>query len=179
MRELARWAAIAVVFTACTGDPDDLDPEVVRDLSVTSGNAIGLQRSGEYVAELEVLECSGCAAILELAGQGTCALASGDSITEPISLVQSDGVLLMNHRDVAAVGPLDADGQFALGSLADLSSALAELRVVARVDGAFEDDTSSSFTGVIRQRTHGGTSAGDLLDCYETFGISAVRISPP
>lgn len=171
-----RWlVALALQAAGCQDQPGELDPDVVNAIAVKAGNAVGFQRTGDYLADLEVVECSGCAALLQLGGTG-CTLGEGTSFRDQVSLLQTDGVLLLEYRDVHAVGPLDVDGAFSVGSVADLSNALAELHVVLRVDGEFEEDPSDRFTGLVRQRTHGETSSGELVDCFETYDVAADRL---
>ena len=175
-RGAAPWLLALGAASGCEGDPGDLDPEVVAALSTTEGNAVGFQRTGSYRADLEVVECTGCEAILELGGQGACSIGPFGALTDQVQALQTDGVLLLEYRDLYGVGPLDTDGAFAVGSVADLSNALAELDVVLRIDGAFDDDESARFSGLVRQRTRGETTAGEVLDCYESYEITAERL---
>jgi hypothetical protein len=176
-RPVLRWMVGLLTATiGCADDPGALDREVVGELTVTAGNAVGFQRSGVYRADLEVVECTGCDAILDLGGQGMCSIGGASTFIDQIEVLQTDGILLLEYRDLYSVGPLDADGMFAVGSVSDLSNALAELDVVLRIDGTFDDDVDARFTGLVRQRTRGSTAAGELLDCHEAYEIVAERL---
>lgn len=176
LRHRLPFALGLALACACGEEPGELDPATVAALSITSGNAQGFERTGAYLATLSPVDCDGCSGLLELAAYSVCPITGNAERTVTLSVLQTGGVLLLGYENAAATGPIDADGAFAVGSVADISSPLTEGHVLLRIDGAFEPDAEPhAFDGLLRQRML-GRADGTEIDCTESLEISAYRL---
>ncbi|MEM6995039.1 MAG: hypothetical protein AAF721_31285 [Myxococcota bacterium] len=184
------WAAAALVGCAltvgCSEPAGELDADVVHDIARTPGDAIGLDRSGEYDAELTAVQCD-CPDLGTLEGISLCQGSGpispmpGDKIFVTIDVVQTDGIILIRYDGQALTGGLDADGSFAAGGLFDMDTLVTTGEIITRMDGEFDDEASTNaFDATIKNRLHGDAAAGlgegsdrTSLDCVETFSLDA------
>jgi hypothetical protein len=170
------WAALCgLLAVGCGEEAGDLDPDVVNRLARTQGNAVGFDLSGEYEIHVTV-DCGECPPVLFLPQLSMCTAlggvaSAGADVVAIGTLVQSDGTLLINALDIGGTGPLDSDGLFAVGRVADLTTAISEGHVVLRVDGGFDLEAERpTFEATMRQRIEG--KVGDLeADCLQTFDL--------
>ncbi len=173
-------ALAGLALAGCADDPGELDPETVNRLSRTQGNAQGFGLSGEWTTTVEVIDCGDCPPLFIAPELSMCSSLtdifpdSGGPITTSMTVVQSDGTLLLRALDLGGTGPLDADGSFVVGRVTDLTTALSQGFVVVRADGEIELGERPTLSATLRQRV-AGSVVDETIDCVQTFEIYAER----
>jgi hypothetical protein len=174
-----RTALLALLLgaSACADELDPLSIEAVNDLSVTGGNATGVERSGTYDVLVQAIECGACPEELQMLGTLSACASLDEGTAFVADVLHTDGVLAVDTVDTTATGPLDSDGRFAAGAVADLSLGLAEGHVIVRIEGAFDPDAvPDELEATLRQRIV-GTVGETSVDCIGTVELWARRRS--
>ncbi len=171
-------AIAGMVLVGCSEGPGFLDPDVVHDLARAYGTAEGFALSGQYLARADPVDC-GCEGMLG-SGLSVCGtLPAGASV--PLTVVQSDGAILLRVATDAFTGPVDDDGTFAAGALVNIESGGLGLRLVARMDGTFGDPdrVPVALEGELWWRVEGEMLDADgepaRVDCTEHLQVTALR----
>jgi len=181
---------------ACQETPGELDPDVVHDLSRLPGDGDELDLGGTYSGQLTIVEC-GCPKVgaLEMRslcnGMGEIVPEVGQSGFVLFDVVQTDGILMLRLEGLALTGPIYADGEFTVGGLFDMTTAITSGSIVTRLDGTFDLDTDRpEVEAVARVRLQGDAAidvepdaegGGDpdadrtSLDCLERYEITGSR----
>lgn len=168
-----RLPALLAVAWACADEPefDPLDPELIGEISLARGSAVGSTHGGTWTFEFTLDTCD-CPSI-EFDGQtqDLCELAS--FAPDDVQVSHSNGRLAIPVGPITLTGAIESDGTFIVASHHDLSTVLGPLESLARIDGEF--DSSSTFAeGMVQQRLLGDL-AGDALDCRWTGSFTAER----
>lgn len=159
-------ASLALSGCAGTDDMSDpLDPELIREISMAQGSALGDPHSGawQFVFELDSCDCPS----VEVDAQPVelCALASFAGQGFEIDLIEGGGVLAIPSGPDASFGVLsgaiEADGGFSVAARHDASTLAGPLESLARMDGQFTADSAEGWAG---QRLI-GELPGAELDC--------------
>ena len=176
------------VASGCKDDPGELDPDVVHDIARTPGDAVGLDLTGDYDAEVTPITCD-CPFIGPLAGLSLCQGSSPGS-TAPrettffaLTVLQTDGLIVLRYEDLTLTGGLNADGSFSAGGIIDISTLLTSGDIITRIDGEFDDTAGiDQFEASIAHRLRGDVLAlpdidneTSSFDCVETFTLQATR----
>ncbi|MEM9460106.1 MAG: hypothetical protein AAGF11_38375 [Myxococcota bacterium] len=152
---LALALPLGVTPVGCYDGFDPLDPERLAEIARSRGDAQGIAWSGQYVGEVEPLEC-GCqqvddANVLSLCGVVDQFGELGLTAMFPLTVIQADGtvqvLLLPPDQDIEDVpilnpplyGPLDADGRVSAGGSLLGDGLLVRGQVLARIDGTVTD----------------------------------------
>lgn len=175
-------AALALaVATGCADEPGELDAETVNRIARTQGNAVGFGLSGEWTATVDVVDCSQCPPLFIAPELSMCSSLtdffpdSGGTISTSATVIQSDGTLLLRSLDLGGTGPLDADGNFVVGRVTDLTTVVSEGTVIVRVDGAIDMSADRpTMSATLRQRV-AGQIVDEEIDCVQSFELTAVR----
>lgn len=171
---LALSGALACTLAlACADEPkiDPLDPELIRELSLARGSAVGDVHAGPWQFEFELEACDCPSVELDGQTQDLCELASLPAGELQVS--HTDGILAIPIGPITLTGAIEADGTFVVASRHDASSLLGPLASLARIDGQFDAD-STHVDGTVAQRLL-GELAGDPLDCRQTGTFTATR----
>lgn len=177
------------VVGGCKDEPGELDPDVVHDIARTPGDAMGLALTGDYDAEVTPITCD-CPFIGPLAGLSLCQNGSLDSTDVPaettffaLSVLQTDGLIVLRYKDFTLTGGLNADGSFSAGGVIDISTLLTSGKIITRIDGEFDDTADiDQFDASIAHRLRGDVlplpdidNETSSFDCVETFTVQATR----
>ena len=172
-----------LLAAGCADEPGEFDPETVHALSRRPGDATGLERSGFYDVDMTLVTCD-CPDYAGLEILTPCPdAAAGDAYFISIELIQADGLILIRFADESITGGLNLDGTFSTGGVFDLSSPLASIEYVTRLDGAFDPESfTGRFDATLIRRLKGdavtGTDATRTdIDCGEHFELAG-RLGP-
>jgi len=168
-----------MLLSACTpaAPADPLDPEEIKDVAKSEGDAAGSDHSGRYLVELTSLPDCDCPTVYEmdLCNNDVSALASSGG---RVSLSQTDGFLLITE-DMGLLtlsGAIEASGEFDVAAIHGFASALGEVALYARLTGGFTDP--GRFTGTVQTRALGEVD-GEDIDCRTEAAVSGVRMPAP
>jgi hypothetical protein len=169
---LVLLAALAVGL-ACADEPelDPLDPELIRELSLERGSAVGDVHAGAWAFEFELAACD-CPSV-EVDGQTEDLCTTARFLPGELQVSQADGLLAIPIDPITLTGAIESDGSFVIASRHDASTLLGPLESLARIDGQF-DDSSTHADGSVAQRLL-GELAGEPLDCRWTGSFVATR----
>jgi hypothetical protein len=167
---LALALALAPALSAC-GD-SELDPEVVT--SIPPGDGSGTGASGRYRLEIQTLSCSGSCPTFSVGIFTIRLCTAGDSDTENVQVVQSDGVLEVKEIGSSMYvenlrGGINKDGSFDVGGYQVQSGT--NVAVTARARGTIAGDT---FTAEAKVRGTGDYD-GKTIACSAAYSISGQR----
>jgi len=175
---LALGLACALLAPGCAEEPGELDPEVVHALSRRPGDAVGLARSGFYDVDLTLVSCD-CPDYAGLEILTPCPdTATGDAYFISVELIQADGLILIRMADESITGGLNVDGTFSTGGVFDLSSPLASIEYVTRLDGTFDPESfNGEFEATLLRHLEGDAVTGadatrTNVDCGEHFELA-------
>jgi hypothetical protein len=167
-------ATLLATVLACADEPelDPLDPDLIRELSLERGSAVGDVHSGAWAFEFELATCD-CPSI-EVDGQTQDLCAFAQFWPGELQVSQVDGLLAIPIVDpITLTGAIEDDGSFVVASRHDASTLLGPLESLARIDGQF-NASSTQADGSAAQRLLGDL-AGEPLDCRWTGGFVATR----
>jgi hypothetical protein len=158
---------------ACAGESevDPLDPELIHELSLARGSAVGMAHSGLWAFEFEAETCD-CPSV-EVGGQTQDLCELAPFVPDELQIIHTDGILAMAIDPITLTGAVESDGTFVVASRYDASTLLGPLESLARIDGQF-DASSTHADGTVAQRLL-GELAGEPLDCRQTGSFTATR----
>jgi hypothetical protein len=157
---------------ACADEPvDPLDPDLIRELSLERGTAVGNVHGGTWAFEFELADCD-CPNI-EVNGATIILCGAVDFVPGELQVSQADGLLAIPIDPITLTGAIESDGSFVVASRHDASALLGPIESLARIDGQF-DASSTHADGSVAQRLLGDL-AGDPLDCRWTGSFTATR----
>ena len=157
----------------CAGESevDPLDPELIRELSLARGSAMGDVHGGAWAFEFEPETCD-CPSI-EVGGQTQDLCELAPFVPDELQVIHTDGILAIPIDPITLTGAIESDGTFVVASLYDASTLLGPLESLARIDGQI-DASSTHADGSVAQRLL-GELAGEPLDCRQTGSFTATR----
>jgi hypothetical protein len=162
-----------VLGLACADAPelDPLDRELIRELSLERGSAVGDQHGGTWSFEFQVDDCDCPSVEVDGLSYDLCELVP--FVPADVQVTHANGLLAVSFGQITATGAIESDGSFIVASLHDESTVIGPLESLARLDGQFDQD-STSAEGWAGQRLIGDL-AGDPLDCRRTGTFVAHR----
>ena len=181
-------ALASTISTGCRETPGELDPQVVHDLSRQPGDSEDLDLTGTYSGQITIAEC-GCPEIEALKERSLCNGIDGvnpevgQSGFVSFEVVQTDGILMLRLDPLSLTGPIYEDGNFSVGGLFDMTTALSTGNIVSRMDGTFDLDSNRRDIEALAQVRFNGDAAFDIestddrtsLDCVERYEIVGSR----
>jgi hypothetical protein len=158
---------------ACADEPpvDPLDPELIRELSLALGSAVGDTHNGSWQFEFELENCDCPSVQLDGQTQDLCKLVQ--FMPGELQISQVDGLLAIPIGPTTLTGAIESDGTFVVASQHDATTLLGPLESLARIDGQFNAN-STHADGSVAQRLL-GEIAGEPLDCRWTGSFVAQR----
>lgn len=181
-------AVLALALTSCQETPGELDPQVVHDLSRQPGDGLDLDLTGTYSGQITIVEC-GCPELDALTDRTLCN-GIGGIVPEvgqtgfvSFEVVQTDGILMLRLETLSLTGPIYEDGEFSVGGLFDMTTAVSTGNIVSRIDGTFDVDSNRNDLEALAQVRLKGDAAFDIdsmddrtsLDCVERYEIVGSR----
>lgn len=159
---------------ACADEPevDPLDPELIRELSLARGSAVGDSYDGLWQFEFEMGSCDCPSVELDGQTQELCELVV--FVPDELQVSHTDGLLAIPIGPITSTGAIESDGSFVVASSHDASTLLGPLESLARIDGQFDADGVHA-DGSVAQRLL-GELAGEPLDCRRTGSFVATRL---
>jgi hypothetical protein len=177
-------AAGVLWLAACEEPLGPLSPETVDAITKTKGDAVGFERSGAYLVQVEVVECP-CSTTTSATGRpgavtqilrplSACAMIEqGPEEPARIDVVATDGVVAFGSAgsDTQLIGPLYEGGRFSAGAVTSIVTFAAEGRRITRLDGDFDRlDNGHDFEATLLNRIAGRTTIENVpvdIDCTE------------
>jgi hypothetical protein len=183
----AALAAVAVLG-ACEDSPSDLDPEAVRELARTPGDAEGYLRSGFIQVEVNEIDCP-CSDDPAFQTLSLCAVAdvAGSGAVPPeIRSVQTGGYLVMRVDSFVLSGGIDANGDFEVGQVINLTSVVTDGHIITRAEGGFVENEDGDFEldARIRHRVSGNLflsaepNLPQSVECTEELIVTGTLFVP-
>ncbi|MBC8068076.1 MAG: hypothetical protein IAG13_07070, partial [Deltaproteobacteria bacterium] len=132
------------------------DAETVLALARSRGDALGVRHTGVWTTTLEQVECDCPVSMVSgVFGQPSdpCQLIGPAFGITGTPMIEADGVLHMRlgllspTLGLELLGTIDDDGEVAVGEVSNLSSLVAELRTIVRLDGTIVDHEPDSLSG--------------------------------
>jgi hypothetical protein len=166
-------ALACTLALACADEPevDPLDPDLIADLSLARGSAVGDVHAGLWSFEFELATCDCPSVDVDGQTQDLCELVQ--FTPDELQVSHIDGLLAITVDPITLTGAIETDGSFVVASLHDATSLFGPLESLARIDGQF-DASSTHADGVVAQRLL-GELAGEPLDCGWTGSFTATR----
>jgi hypothetical protein len=164
-------ATLLATALACADELDPLDPDLIRELSLERGSAVGDVHGGAWAFEFELATCD-CPSV-EVDGQTQDLCAFAQFWPGELQVSQADGLLAIPIDPITLTGAIESDGSFVVASRHDASTLLGPLESLARIDGQFKA-SSTQADGSVAQRLLGDL-AGEPLDCRWTGSFVATR----
>lgn len=175
---------VATLGSACKDDGagDPLSADAIDSISQSQGDASGDDWSGTYLTEFALLSCDCPTVQMEMGGMpiefDICEAVdfAPEDGNSPASLLQTEGLLLLELEDSGQMtGPIDADGNFSVGSRVNLDSLLFENEFLGRIDGELDtDEGNAHFTALYQQRVV-ADYLDEHIDCRAKFDLDGTR----
>jgi hypothetical protein len=168
-----RQSLVLTATLACVANSpiDPLDPELIREISLARGSAVGTSHGGpwQFHFDLETCDCPS----IELDGQTQDLCELVQFLPDELQLTQADGILAIPIGPITSTGAIESDGTFIVASHHDATTLLGPLESLARIDGQFTAD-STHAEGSVTQRLL-GELANDPIDCRWIGTFTAER----
>jgi hypothetical protein len=176
---MRKWFGSLVLLAAlgCASQDqprDELDPQVIDELSTEQGSATGTAWSGTYASTFTTDSCD-CPTI-ELQGSAIdlCMLVA--LAPTQFDLTQGDGFLYGNVAGAMLTGAIEADGSFVIAGRQNLSTFIGQVERLGRMDGSLEIvDGQARLSASAGQRLI-GEYGGDSIDCRWLGQVSGTRV---
>ncbi len=175
MRPLA-CSLVLLAGLACTAPqpPDDLDPEVIDELSAEQGSASGTTWTGTYSSTFTTESCDCPTVTLQDSSVDLCMFVEQASVD--FALTQADGFLFVDVAGTMLTGAIEADGSFVVAGKQDLSSLIGPIDRLSRMDGNLEMvDGMAQFSATAGQRLI-GEYLDEPIDCRWLGSVEATRL---
>jgi hypothetical protein len=151
------WLALFLA-AGCQEPADPLGLDVLADLGIAQGDAVGQQWSGDYTVSYDSQPCDCPDAQIGATSVAVCAeFVAGLSLAQTAQISQSDGLLVLSLGAASPIdftGAIQADGATTVIAIQDSSEGFelfaAQLR--ARIDAEFTGGESAELQGELRAR---------------------------
>lgn len=146
-----RCRSVAVLLLAASvgcGDdePDPLDRELLRELSLAQGTASGSARSGSFTLEFSTDSCDCPSVAIDGQSYDICTLARLADAEAQAS--EGSGVLAITPGNQVTLdvltGAIESDGRFDIAQIHDATALIGKLEALRRMAGEFSDENTAA-----------------------------------